>query len=159
MNYTPFIFFSLFYIIIFFNRFYTHKRIVVELQKLNNIATKLIAKKKDVKCNTLTSGRKKVGFSYRNADLYFMNDALIVAGYFNFMKRKVYCSLLIATKELEFYTLNFVNADEVIAPKNINLNSFNNDVFLEFGESSFKSTNVDLRIKNLTVEEKKLINI
>ncbi len=159
MNYIPFIIFPIFLIVIFYDRFYSHKKVIVELQRLKNIQFKLIAKKENVKCNTMTSGRKNIGFLYRKADLYFMNDALIIAGYFNFMQRKVYRSLLIATKSLEFYKENFVNTDEIIVPKKLNLNSFNDDVYIEFGESSFTSTNVEIRLKNLTKEEKMKIKI
>lgn len=120
---------------------------------------KFIAKMENVSCNSMTSGKIKIGFLYRKADLYFMNDALIIAGYCNFMQRKLYRIILIATKSLEFYKDNFVNSDEIIVPKKLNLNSFNDDVFIEFGESSFTSTNVEIRLKNLTKEEKMQIKI
>jgi len=159
MNYIPFIIFPIFFLIIFFDRFYSHKKVVLELQKIKKMQFKLIAKKENVRCNTMTSGRKNIGFLYRKADLYFMNDALIIAGYYNFLQRKIYRSLLIATKEFKFYKENFGNADEIIIPKNLNLNSSNNDVYIEFGESNFTSTNVEIRIKNLTEEEKMQIKI
>ena len=159
MNYIPFIIFPIVFLIIFFDRFYSHKKVVQELQKIKKMEFKLIAKKENVRCSTMTSGRKKIDSLYRKADLYFMNDALIIAGYYNFLQRKIYRSLLIATQELEFYKDNFENADEVIIPKKLNLNSSNNDVYIEFGESSFTSTNVEIRIKNLTDEEKMQIKI
>ena len=159
MNYIPFIIFPIVFLIIFFDRFYSHKKVVQELQKIKKMEFKLIAKKENVRCSTMTSGRKKIDSLYRKADLYFMNDALIIAGYYNFLQRKIYKNLLIATQELEFYKDNFENADEIIIPKKLNLNSFNNDVYIEFGESSFTSTNVEIRIKNLTNEEKMQIKI
>ena len=41
----------------------------------------------------------------------------------------------------------------------MNLNSFNKDVFIEFGESSFTDTNVEIRLKDLKDEDKSLIQI
>jgi hypothetical protein len=37
------------------------------------------------------------------------------------------------------------------------LHSFGNEVYIEFGESSFSSTGVEIRLKGLSEEEKKLI--
>ena len=53
----------------------------------------------------------------------------------------------------------FNKADEIVTPDRLNLNSTNREVYIEFGKASFTSTNVSIRLKNLSEEEKQLIKI
>lgn len=106
--------------------------------------------KNSVKAETFTSGRKNYSFHFRKCDLIFLKKGIVIIPFFNIGKHKFYKEIL------------FINVDSVAGIgklKKINLNSFGNDVYLEFGEASFTSTNVEIRLKNLTEEEKKLINI
>jgi hypothetical protein len=53
----------------------------------------------------------------------------------------------------------FNKVDEIVTPDRLNLNSTNREVYIEFGKASFTSTNVSIRLKNLSEEEKQLIKI
>ncbi len=46
---------------------------------------------------------------------------------------------------------------KITALRNINLNSFNEDVYIEFGFSKINDTNVEIRLKNLSEEYKTII--
>ncbi|MFC6267897.1 hypothetical protein [Frigoriflavimonas asaccharolytica] len=127
------------------------------LRGLKKIQFKLVNKKENVQCNSLTIGRKNLNFLFRTADLYFIDDALIIAGYYNFFKRKAFRSVIILTREQEFYMQSFANANKITTPTRLNLNSSNNDVYIEFGEASFSNTNVQIWLKNLTEIEKSQI--
>lgn len=159
MNYIGIFVFTIFFILIYLDRSYSHKIVRKELHKLINIKNKICLEKFNVKCSTFTSGRKNLGFHYQKADLYFMEDAFIIIGFYTIFSKKIYRSILILTNELEFYRSIFNKADEVTIPNRLNTDSSNKDVYIEFGKSSFTSTNVSIRLINLSDSEKKLIRL
>ncbi|MCJ8153361.1 hypothetical protein MKJ01_06245 [Chryseobacterium sp. SSA4.19] len=159
MNYLVIFIFTIFFLIIYLDRSYSDKIVRKELQKLVKINNKICFKKFNVKCSNFTSGRKNLGFHYRKADLYFVEDAFIIVGFYTIFTKKIYRSILILTSELEFYRSTFNKADEVTIPNRLNTDSLNKDVYIEFGQSSFTSTNVSIHLKNLSDAEKKFITI
>ncbi len=106
MHYLTILFILIFFSVIFVVNLYSHNKVINEIKKIDTLQDKLIYKKENVKCDTMTYGGKKSIFMYKNADLFFMNDAFIVAGFFVFLKRKIYKSLFIATKNIKYYKLN-----------------------------------------------------
>ncbi|WP_447951046.1 hypothetical protein [Chryseobacterium koreense] len=159
MNYLFIFALAIFFIIIYLDRSYSHKIVRKELLKLKEIKSRIELEKFNVKCSNFTSGRKNLGFHYRKADLYLLEDAFIIVGFYTIFSIKIYRSILVLTKEIEKYKAIFNKADEVITPNQLNINSTNRDVYIDFGKSSFTSTNVSIRLKNLTDSEKKLIKI
>lgn len=159
MHYLYIFVFILFFILIYLDRSYAHRIVRKEIKKLEKTQNKVIYQKFNVKCSTFTVGRKSLGFHYKNADLYFNTDAFIIVGYYYLFSKKIYRSFLILTHHLDYYKAIFSKADEVTIPKKINLNSSKGEVYIEFGEASFTSTNVSIRLKNISETEKKLINI
>ncbi|WP_155845830.1 hypothetical protein [Chryseobacterium gregarium] len=159
MNYLVIFTFIIFFIIIYLDRSYSDKIVRKELQKLVEIHSKICLEKFNVKCSNFTSGRKNLGFHYRKADLYFIEDAFIIVGFYTLCTKKIYRSMLILTNEMESYKSIFDRADEITAPNQLNINSSNGEVYIDFGKSSFTSTNVSIHLKNLSDSEKKLITI
>lgn len=159
MNYLSVSVFMIFLILIYLDRLSSHRTVRKEILKLNKIQDKIRSEKFNIKCSTFTIGRKNLGFHYRNADLYFSEDAFIIVGYYYLFSKKIYRSFLILTTHPDYYKAIFNQADEVTVPKQLNMNSSNGEVYIEFGQASFTSTNVSIRLKNLSEDEKKLIRI
>lgn len=145
--------------LIYWDRSYSDKIVRKELLKLGEIKNKIRLEKFNVRCSNFTSGRKNLGFHYRKADLYFVEDAFIIVGFYTLFTKKIYRSILILTNEIELYKSVFNRADEITIPNQLNLNSSNREVYIDFGESSFTSTQVSIHLKNLSDSEKKLIKI
>ncbi|HUH25123.1 MAG TPA: hypothetical protein VLY87_00720 [Flavobacterium sp.] len=128
-----------------------------EINNIQKLSLKLIHEISDVKCETFTSGARNVNYLFRTADLYFYENAFLVVGFFKIGKYKFYRSaLLFSNNEI---LKNNKQSIKIISPKSMNLNSFNKDVYIEFGESNFTNTNVEIRIKNLKEEDKNLLKI
>ncbi|MBB5334703.1 hypothetical protein [Chryseobacterium koreense] len=159
MSYLFIFVFSIFCFIIYLDRSYSHRIVRKELEKLAKFQSKICLKKFNVKCSTFTSGRKNLGFHYRKADLYFMEDAFIIVGFYTLFSKKIYRSILILTNEIELYKQVFNKADEITIPNQLNIKSSNGEVYIDFGKPSFTSTNVLIRLKYLSDFEKKLIKI
>ena len=156
-NLSVLIFFGFFFYIIFVLKNQNSKKIENELNNIQNIGLKLIHEMNNVQCVTFISGAKNNNFSFKKADLYFYENAFLIVGFFKIGKYKFYKSAFLLSQNE--YLKNNLKSFEVIAPKNINLNFFNKDVYIEFGESNFTNTNVEIRLKNLNEEEKNLIKI
>jgi len=111
-------------------------------------AEDIIAEKYNVKCSSFVSGMKNYRLQFKKCDLIFLKNALVIISFRQVLSRKLYSNLF-------FIEQNIVLGVGPI--KSFNANSFNGEVYIEFGESSFNSTNVCLHLKHLTDEEKKLI--
>lgn len=152
MSYLPIL---IFFLVVFLFFYMNTKRRNNEIEKkiaFNDdlLSDQIVARKNFVKCETYTSGRKTSAYRFNTCDLIFLKDSFVIIGYDDFGNSKNF------TNYLKF-TNGLVNDRDKL--KKINLNSFGNDVYIEFGESSFSSTNVEIRLKNLTEEEKKLIKV
>ncbi|HEX8561952.1 MAG TPA: hypothetical protein VF676_03125 [Flavobacterium sp.] len=128
-----------------------------QIKNISNLGDKILGEKLCVQCEVNTVGLRDRSFIFERADLLFLNDALILIGYYHFFKRKIYKPLIVLSQEKVFYRKSLPGA-RVFVIKNFNLNSFNGDVYLEFGEASFTKTNVEIRLKHLSEEEKRLIH-
>jgi len=159
MNFIIILFFAFFLLIIYLDRSYANRIVKNEIKKLNKLENRVIYQKINASCSNFTSGRKKLGFHYRNADLYFLEDAFIIVGSYFIFSKKIFRSFLVLTHHVEDYKSIFSRADNVLTPKRLNLKSSNGEVYIEFGEASFTSTNVSIRLKNLSEAEKERINI
>lgn len=152
MSYLPIL---IFFLVVFLFFYMNTKRRNNEIEKkiaFNDdlLSDQIVARKNFVKCETYTSGRKTSAYRFNTCDLIFLKDSFVIIGYDDFGNSKNF------TNYLKF-TNGLVNDRDKL--KKINLNSFGNDVYIEFGESSFSSTNVEIRLKNLTEEKKKLIKV
>ncbi|GIM61021.1 hypothetical protein ACF3OB_06870 [Capnocytophaga canis] len=132
-----------------------------KLNKIKDLGLKLNYTLYSVKCETFISGggagRGQHKYRFRLADLYFYENALVIAGYFKIGKYKSYKTVLFLSNDNKLI-LNRHNI-EVKTPKKVNLNSFNSDVYIEFIISNFIETIVEIRLKHLSEEEKKQIRI
>ena len=154
MNLVPVIFFGSFFAIILFIKFKTNETVL----KIISINLHAVYEKSDVKCETYASGARDDGYAFRRCDLKFLEDALLIIGFVKLGKFKLYKRVYIITQNEIAYSKKFIGA-KVFKPKKINLNSFNNDIFIECGESSFTTTSYDFRLKNLSDGEKSFIKI
>lgn len=127
-----------------------------EIAKIQNLNLNLNLSLQSIKCKTFTSGAPNSIYVFKLADLYFYENAFLIVGYFKIGKYKFYKTAILLSNDIELLNNPLVT---VTIPKKTNLNSFNNDVFIEFGESNFSETNVEVFIKNLNEEQKKLIKI
>ncbi|WP_296150379.1 hypothetical protein [uncultured Flavobacterium sp.] len=154
MNLIPIIIFAVFFAVILFIKFTVNKSIL----KILTISVEPNYEKSNVKCETYASGARDNGYAFRKCDLKFFDDAFFIIGFMKIGRFKFYKRIFIITQNDISYYKKFAGA-KVFNPKKINLNSFNKDVFIECGESSFFKTNYEIRLKDLTDEEKNYIKI
>jgi hypothetical protein len=144
-------FFALFFLIYFLSFKHRNRQIAQQISFIRvKHAEDLLVEKQDVKCQTSTLGLKNQAFIFNKCNLLFLKNAFVIIGFRKIMKRKIYCSLF------------FIERNTVLGfgpVKRFNVNSFNGEVYIEFGEATFKTTNVTLQLKELTAEYKKLIMI
>jgi len=125
-----------------------HKSVKTKLQKFLKLESKIVLIKENVKSETFTIGLKNHRYHFRKSDLYFFDNAFVIIGFYKIVGVKIYSCIIV------FSDGNDLNTKDL---KTFNLNSSNNDVYIEFGEASFTSTNVSIRLKNLSEDEKQLI--
>ncbi|RWU09801.1 hypothetical protein [Pedobacter chitinilyticus] len=138
-------------LLIFFSYKNNHKDVLKQLTFIREkYHDKILLEKTDVTCETSTSGLKNGKYLFTKCDLIFLENALTIIVSRKIGKQKLYSNLI------------FIESKIALghgAIKRFNLHSFNGDVYIEFGESGFTSTNVTVQLKNLTPEEKNLIKI
>lgn len=103
---------------------------------------------KDCIVESSTLGAKNSAFLINKADIYFSEDAIFIFGYSSTFSLKSYSCPIILTNELASTKSQFKKAI-VKKPIKINLHSFDKDIYLEFGEANWPSTNVSWRIKGI----------
>ncbi|MBM7421156.1 MULTISPECIES: hypothetical protein [Chryseobacterium] len=118
--------------------------------------TKVTKQLQNVKCFTFATGRRRENFRFNRADLVMTDDALFIFGFYKLAKLKFYQCLIILTDQKEYYTQHFESATIPVLIK-FNLNSFNNDVYIEFGKSDSLYENIEIRLENLSAEDKNYI--
>ncbi len=150
------IFFSTFLGFLFFLRNKNSKVVKKELNKIQNLNLNLNLSLQSIRCKTFTSGTPNSIYLFKLADLYFYENAFLIVGHFKIGKYKFYKTAILLSNNNELINNPYVT---VTVPKRTNLHSFNKDVYIEFGESSFSETNVEVLIKNLNEEQKNLIKI
>lgn len=118
--------------------------------------TKVTKQLQNVKCFTFATGRRRVNFRFNRADLVMTDDAFFIFGFSRLGKFKLYQCLIILTDQKEYYAQHFESATIPDLIK-FNLNSFNNDVYIEFGKSDSLYENIEIRLENLSAEDKNYI--
>jgi len=127
-----------------------HKAVKNKLQKILNLEEKIVLIKENVKSETFTVGLKNHRYHFRKSDLYFFDNAFVIIGFYKIVGVKIYTCIIVFSDGNDLDTKDL---------KTFNLNSSNNDIYIEFGKASFTSTNVSVRLKNISKEEKQLIKI
>ena len=110
----------------------------------------MLLEKSNVSCNSNTLGLKNGKYLFKKCNLIFLKNAFVIISYVKFGKYKLYTNLI------------FIENDIVLGHgpiKKFNLNSFNKDVHIEFGNPSFTSTLITIKLRQLTSDEKHLIPI
>lgn len=112
--------------------------------------SEILLEKTDVSCESNTFGLKNEKYIFKKCDLIIFNKTFAIIPFYKIGNKKVFTTLI-------FVENNFVLGHGEL--KRLNLNSFDGDVYIEFGESGLTSTNVAIRLKHLSPEEKALIPI
>ena len=149
-SYQPFIIWLILSITIFMiSKTTRNHKVKKQIDILNDdLKDQIISRKNFVKCETFTSGRRTSAYRFNYCDLIFFKESFLIIGYDKYGNSKSFVKKIFISKGI-------VNKTEKL--KKINLHSFGNEVYIEFGESSFSSTGVEIRLKGLSEEEKKLI--
>jgi len=151
----PVLFFIFFLGLILLLRNENHKDVKDTIDKILHSQLKLNKTIDYVKCEVFTNGARNPNYKFRLADLYFFENSFLVVGIFKLGNFKFYKTAILLSNNFE---LKQDNPDiKITALRNINLHSFNEDVYIEFGYSKFNDTNVEIRLKNLTEEYENLI--
>ncbi len=108
---------------------------------------------KEVKCDTYATGAKNSGMQFKTCELFIIQDAIILLGYYKIFNLEINNIPIILSGNVDNFKKKFENAF-VIKPKKINPYSYDNEVFIEFGEGSFTETNIIVRLKNIADDDK-----
>lgn len=136
-----------------------HNQVKTKLERILNLEKKLLLKKENVRCETFTIGLRNFRYHFRRADLYFLDNTFIIIGFYKFFEIKLYSCLIIISENNVLSNEESLKDNLIKELKIFNLHSSNNNIHIEFGEASFTSTNVTIRLKNLSEKEKKLIKL
>lgn len=145
---------------IFIPIWFTHKNIERQLNNAKNIPFQLLLKKEKVKTENSVGGYTKTNrtFLFKYADLYFYENAFIIAGYKSFFGIKLYQHIIILTLSEQQYQNYFPYETTITLPKRFNPNSFNGDVYIEFNNLKITAHYSIIRLKGLSNEEKEKIS-
>ena len=152
------IYFVVFFGIALFIKYSISNSVKNQFKNLEEIKSKLILEKYNVRSENITIGLRNTQFLFRKAELKFLDDAFFIFGYSKVFKYKFYSCLIILTHNENYYRKLFKGA-KIVIPKKVNLNSFDKDVYIEFGEAGFTTTSVEIRLKGLSDQEKEKIKI
>ena len=151
MTIFPFLIITTLIVIAFFIQKNSYAQTVKQLETLRSQSVeKIIHEKKSVKSRTFTIGRKNNSYHFRKCDLIFLEKSLAIVPFYNIGKYKIYSNFFLIT------------GDTIVGIAKLNrfdLNASGDDVRIEFGQAGFTTVNVEIRLKNLTQDEKKLIKI
>ncbi len=151
-SYLPFLIWIMFGItIIMISKTTRNHKVKKQLNFLDEeLKDEIISRKNFVKCETFTSGRRTSAYRFNYCDLIFFKESFLIIGYDKYGNSKSFVNKI-------YISNGIVNKTEKL--KKINLHSFGNEVYIEFGESNFSSTGVEIRLKGLSEEEKSLIKV
>lgn len=135
-----------------------HNQVKTKLEQILNLGKTNLLKKENVSSQTFTVGLRNFRYHFRKSDLYFYDDAFVIVGFYKIFKIKVYSCIILISNTEQFDSNKGLKNILVKNLKNFNLRSSNNSVYIEFGEASFASTNISVRLKNLSENEKQAIN-
>ena len=75
------------------------------LKNIDSIPYKLLLKKENIKCSACMATFNKnniKGYNFTKADLFFFENAFLIAGHFSFFKQKIYTTIIIITKKRRY---------------------------------------------------------
>lgn len=125
---------------------------------LKKLAAYITSMSTGLKCTCFNSGRKGAGLRFNRCDVYILEDAVFICGFTKILSYKIFTGHIFLTLEpAKYYPLQL--PFNIVKPKKINPYSFNNEVYIEFGESGWNGVNTEIRIKGLAEEQKKLLII
>jgi len=117
---------------------------------LGKHADQIAIRKSAVACETFVTGQRTSDFRFRSCELFFLADSMIIVGYIPVFGWRLYINFL------ELRHGQVIGNGQI---KNLNLNSFGKHVYIEFGKIGLLDINVEIRLKDLTNEEKTAIHI
>lgn len=124
-----------------------------QFRLLNLFGNNYIFKKETIKCEVYKSGAKKSGYRFNRCNLYVLDSGLLLTGSLNIMGIIMYSSSVIISKSPEKY-LQYYGLAEIVKPDKINPDSFGGSVYIEFGEGSWTTTNINIILNGLSDDEK-----
>ncbi|OYU66165.1 MAG: hypothetical protein CFE22_10595 [Cytophagaceae bacterium BCCC1] len=147
---------SVFLIFFLFSFLQNKHNLKSKIEIIGEIENFVKIKLKNCNVESSTLGAKNSAFLINKADIYFSEDSIFIFGYSPTFSSKSYSCPIILTNDFDEVSLRFRKAI-VKKPLRINLNSYNKDIFIEFGDAIWLSTNVSLRIKGIDEEIKSKI--
>ena len=145
-----FIFFLFAVFLIYFLNQQTRKENLIIVEAIKDT---IVFSLTNVVCSTFKSGIKGGNFDFNRCDLYLNEDALIILGYKKIGVFEYLSSPVIVVGNYEEYPLSFKSA-KVMKPKKINMNSFNNEVYIEFEVKGWMTTTLEIRLKHISFDNK-----
>lgn len=109
-----------------------------------------------VKCETFSSGMKGKGYYFSRCELFITEDALVIFGLGRIKWLRQLTDPLVLTSNSASYVFKLPGA-KLIKSKNINLDSFGGDIYIEFVQPGFINTNVEFRLKGISNEHKECL--
>lgn len=126
-------------------------------ETLRLLQGRILFLKENVKCESFKSGGSTSSFRFNRCNIYILEDAIFIAGYVTLFTSKSYnSSVLLTNNPDKYFPLSFHTIVE--KPNKVNPNSFNNAVYIDFGESAWNKMNISLRLFGLTEEDKQFFN-
>ncbi|MES2454253.1 MAG: hypothetical protein V4594_01880 [Bacteroidota bacterium] len=107
----------------------------------------------NVKCETFSSGMKGRGYYFSRCELFITKDALVIFGKQKMFWINKFTDPLVFTTRAQEYFFKLPGA-KLIQPKNLNLNSFGGDIYIEFVVPGLINTNVEFRLIGISDEVK-----
>ncbi|RCH56032.1 hypothetical protein DJ568_04600 [Mucilaginibacter hurinus] len=148
-------------IIVLANVVFNYKNNKVQLHQrellIERLKNKIVYDLPGIKCDFILIGQGRHDYRFNQCDIYVTDDALIVLGY-GFLLAKLHCRPLIFTKNVNHYSYEFPGAN-VIMPDKFNPYSVDSEVYIEFGQAGFTSTNVTYNLKGIPEEGRKKMEI
>ncbi|MXN90650.1 hypothetical protein GR160_05380 [Flavobacterium sp. Sd200] len=120
---------------------------------LSQLDNKIIYSRKNIKADVYGSGKKNQNLYFSYCDLYVIPDAIFLITYSKFINKPMQSMPLMITNNSDLY--NAFNTNGIVPEiKKINPDSFSNEVYIDYGESTLDSTNITIHLKNLSEQER-----
>jgi hypothetical protein len=104
-----------------------------------------------VRCTNFTFGLQNRDYLFSNCDIHLTADAIIILGYTNSNVIEMLSTPIILTKSVAAYENEFDFA-RVFAPKKVEITTYNDAIFLDFGKGAITSTNVEITLRCVSEE-------
>ena len=149
--------FAILLIVVFYRqRTKNIKATILEIERF--LADKTEKEILDVKCVTSVLHGRNTNFLFNRADLYYTTDTFFICGYNKILNFRIEKCVIVVSRNVSEIKSFFPKANFLIV-KRLNIDSDNNEVFIEFYDEDFKDVITQIRLKGLTIEERNKINI